>query len=84
MTPRRLSVPTMLAFGVGEACEGFMRMGWGVLLLFYYQQLVGVEAAYVGTAIAIALVFDAADSPVARREEQEEATPSSTETVPGK
>jgi Na+/melibiose symporter-like transporter len=61
---RQLKAPTMMAFGIGEACEGFMRMGWGVLLLFYYQQLVGVEAAYVGTAIAIALVADAISDPL--------------------
>ena len=54
----------MAAFGIGEACEGFMRMGWGVLLLFYYQQLVGVDAAYVGTAIAIALIADAISDPL--------------------
>ena len=41
-----------------------MRMGWGVLLLFYYQQLVGIDAAVVGTAIAVALVFDAVSDPI--------------------
>ena len=39
-------------------------MGWGVLLLFYYQQLVGVDAALVGLAIAIALIVDAISDPV--------------------
>ena len=64
MQVRRLSVPTMAAFGVGQAADGFMRMGWGVLLLFYYQQLVGVDAALVGLAIAIALIFDAVSDPI--------------------
>ena len=64
MDGRRLSVPTMASFGVGQAAEGFMRMGWGVLLLFYYQQLVGVDAALVGLAIAIALIVDAISDPV--------------------
>ncbi|MCY4015283.1 MAG: hypothetical protein OXG82_21550 [Gammaproteobacteria bacterium] len=40
----------MLAFGVGEASGAFKNMAWGVLLLFYYQQVVGVEAALVGLA----------------------------------
>lgn len=39
-------------------------MGWGVLLLFYYQQLVGVDAALVGLAIALALIFDAITDPI--------------------
>jgi Na+/melibiose symporter-like transporter len=64
MTHRKLSVSAMSAYGVGQAAEGFMRMGWGVLLLFYYQQLVGVDSALVGLAIAIALVFDAVSDPI--------------------
>ena len=62
--PRRIPVATMSAYGFGQAAEGFMRMGWGVLLLFFYQQLVGVDAALVGLAIAIALIFDAVSDPI--------------------
>ncbi len=55
--PRKLSIPTMFCFGVGEAAGSFKNMAWGVLLLFYYQQIVGVEAALVGLAIAISVVM---------------------------
>ena len=54
----------MLAFGIGEASGAFKNMAWGVLLLFYYQQVVGVEAALVGLAIAIAVMIDAVTDPL--------------------
>ena len=62
--PRKLSIPTMFCFGVGEAAGLFKNMAWGVLLLFYYQQIVGVEAALVGLAIAISVVMDAVTDPL--------------------
>ncbi len=62
--PRKLSIPTMFCFGVGEAAGSFKNMAWGVLLLFYYQQIVGVEAALVGLAIAISVVMDAVTDPL--------------------
>lgn len=61
---RKLSVPTMLSFGVGEAAGAFKNMAWGVLLLFFYQQVVGVEAWLVGLAIAIAVIMDAVTDPL--------------------
>lgn len=64
MAARRLSVSTMLSFGVGEAAGAFKNMAWGVLLLFYYQQIVGVEAYLVGLAIAIAVLMDAVTDPL--------------------
>lgn len=54
----------MVAFGIGEASGAFKNMAWGVLLLFYYQQVVGVEAALVGLAIAIAVMVDAVTDPL--------------------
>ena len=64
MARRRLSVPTMLSFGIGEAAGSFLNMAWGVTLLFYYQQVVGVDAAWVGIAIAIAMIVDAITDPL--------------------
>ena len=61
---RKLPVLTMLSFGIGEAAGAFKNMAWGVLLLFYYQQVVGVEAWLVGLAIAIAVVMDAVTDPL--------------------
>ena len=64
MATRRLSVRTMLSFGTGEAAGAFKNMAWGVTLLFYYQQIVGVEAYLVGIGIAIAVLFDAISDPL--------------------
>ena len=42
----------MLFYGIGEAAGACKNMAWGVLLLFYYQQVVGVEAALAATILA--------------------------------
>lgn len=65
MQGRRLSLPTMLAFGVGEASQGFKNQAFNVFLLFYYQQIVGISGSLAGIAIGIALVFDAISDPAA-------------------
>ena len=62
--PRHLSVPTMAAFGSGEIAGAFQNVAWSVLLLFYYQQIVGVEAALVGLAIGIAILADGITDPI--------------------
>jgi len=65
MKVRRLSQPTMLAFGIGQAAEGFKNTSFNVFLLFYYQQLVGVSGTMTGLALGIALAFDAITDPLA-------------------
>ncbi|MYE14589.1 MAG: hypothetical protein F4X99_23605 [Gammaproteobacteria bacterium] len=62
--PRKLSVRTMASFGIGEAAGAFMGTAWSVLLLFYYQQVVGVEAWLVGLAIGISVALDAVTDPL--------------------
>lgn len=62
--PRRLSVFTMMSYGIGETAGALKNIAWGVLLLFYYQQVVGVEAALVGLAIAISVIMDAITDPL--------------------
>jgi len=54
----------MSFYGIGEAAGSFKNMAWGVLLLFYYQQIVGVEAALVGLAIGITALMDAVTDPL--------------------
>ena len=61
---RKLSVKNMSAFGIGDPAGAFLSMAWGVTLLFYYQQVVGVDAALVGTAIFIATLVDAISDPL--------------------
>jgi Na+/melibiose symporter-like transporter len=62
---RRLSQPTMLAFGIGQAAEGFKNQAFAVFLLFYYQQVVGISGTLAGLAVGIALFFDAITDPIA-------------------
>ena len=64
MEKRRLSVTTMLSFGAGEGSGAFMSIAWSVLLLFYYNQVIGLEAGLVGTAIAVAVMLDAVTDPL--------------------
>ena len=64
ISPRKLSVKNMTAFGIGDTAAAFLNMAWGVTLLFYYQQVVGIDAALVGTAIFIATLIDAVSDPL--------------------
>lgn len=52
-----------LFFGLGQAAESVKNWGFGTLLLIYYVQVLGVSGSLAGTAIAIALVFDAISDP---------------------
>ncbi len=65
VSTRRLSLPTMLAFGVGQAVEGFQAHAFNLFLLFYYQQIVGMSGTLAGLALGIGLVFDAISDPAA-------------------
>ena len=62
---RRLSLPVMTAFGVGQAAEGIKSAAFNTFLLFFYQQVLGLPGTFTGIALAIALVFDAVTDPVA-------------------
>ena len=61
---RRRTKTTMLAYGIGDAAGAIKSITWGVLLLFYYQQVVGLEAALVGLAIAVSVMMDAITDPL--------------------
>jgi Na+/melibiose symporter-like transporter len=63
--PRRLSLPVMGAFGIGQAAEGIKGAAFNTFLLFFYQQIMGVSGTFTGLALAIALIFDAVTDPVA-------------------
>ena len=63
--PRRLSVGVMCAYGIGELAQAAMNIGFSMLLLFYYQQIVGVSGTFTGLALAIAMVFDAITDAIA-------------------
>ena len=62
---RRLSIPTMFAFGFGQTAEGVKNQAFNVFLLFFYTQVVGIPGTWAGAALAIALMFDAITDPLA-------------------
>lgn len=55
---------TKLFYGFGSVAYGIKDGGFGALLLLYYNQIVGLPAQLVGTAIMIALVCDAFADPI--------------------
>ncbi len=58
------SLRTKLFYGFGSVAYGVKDGGFGTLLLLYYNQIVGLPAQLVGTAIMIALVCDAFADPI--------------------
>ena len=60
---RRLSIPAMAAFGAGELVQAVVTIGLYSMLLFYYQQVVGLSGTLTGLALGIALFFDGVTDP---------------------
>jgi Na+/melibiose symporter-like transporter len=58
------SLKTKLVYGLGSVAFGVKDFGFGTLLLFYYNQVIGLPAAEVSFAIALVLVFDAFADPI--------------------
>lgn len=58
------SLWTRIAFGVGGAAEGIKNNGFEYVLLFFYSNILGVDAGLVALALLIALVIDAMSDPV--------------------
>ena len=65
MSATRLSLHIKLLYGVGQIADGLKNGAFGVFLLFYYSQVLGLSAALAGFAVGIALVFDAVTDPLA-------------------
>ncbi len=63
--PGALSVGVKLSYGVGQAAEGLKNACFAVFLFFYYTAVLGVAPTLVGTALLIALLFDAITDPLA-------------------
>jgi glycoside/pentoside/hexuronide:cation symporter, GPH family len=55
----RLGPPTLTAFGLGTFAMSVNLQALGPMLLFYFNQVVGLPAAWVGAAIAIGIAIDA-------------------------
>ncbi|HEV2650999.1 MAG TPA: MFS transporter [Rhizomicrobium sp.] len=58
------SFRTKLFYGFGSVAYGVKDGGFGTLLLLYYNQVIGLPAQLVGTAILVALLFDAFADPI--------------------
>jgi glycoside/pentoside/hexuronide:cation symporter, GPH family len=62
--PRRLSVRTMIAFGLGQGGESLRTLGASTFLLFYYQQIIGLSGSLTALALSLSLIVDALIDPV--------------------
>jgi len=60
----RLTLKTKLSFGVGGAAETIALYSVSSYALLFYNQVLGVKAAWIGLAISISFVLDAVLEPV--------------------
>ena len=65
MEEHRLSFRVKFCYGVGQAGEGLKNGAFGIFLLFYYNQVLGVSGTLAGLALGVALIFDAVTDPLA-------------------
>ena len=61
----KLSVGTKFAYGIGQVAEQIKNQGFNAFLFFYFTQVLGLSGTLAGTAVLIALVFDAVTDPLA-------------------
>lgn len=61
---RRVRQSTMLAYGFGASAYGIKDFGFSTLLLFFFNQVLGLPAVQVGLALAAALILDAFIDPL--------------------
>ncbi len=59
----KVAVSTKLAYGVGQIGENVKNAGFNTFLFFYFTQVLGLSGSLAGTAILIALMFDAVTDP---------------------
>ncbi|MDG0979551.1 MAG: MFS transporter [Halieaceae bacterium] len=64
MTIKTAGFKTQLTYGFGAVAYGIKDNGFGYFLLLFYGTVVGLEPGLVGTAIFIALIFDAISDPI--------------------
>jgi glycoside/pentoside/hexuronide:cation symporter, GPH family len=64
MSAARLPVWLKVSHGMGAMAYGIKDNGFSVFLLIFYNQVLGIDAGIVGTAIMFALIFDAFLDPI--------------------
>ena len=62
--PPPLTLRTKLFFGIGSLAQGAKTVAFAAYLLIFYNQVIGVPAAIVSTALMISLVIDAISNPI--------------------
>tara|TARA_R110002050_G_scaffold300737_1_gene472133 strand:+ start:57509 stop:58942 length:1434 start_codon:yes stop_codon:yes gene_type:complete len=60
----KLPWSTKVVYGLGTIAFGIKDNGFNALLMIYYNQVIGLPAAWVGAAIMIAMIADAVLDPV--------------------
>lgn len=63
-TAGRLPRRTVWLYGVGQASEGIKNYAFTAFLLFYYTSVIGLSGSLAGSALMIALIFDAVTDPM--------------------
>ena len=66
--PKDRLVPfsSKVAFGIGQFAEGLKNTGFGLFILFYYNQVLELPGTLAGLALFIALVFRCRHGPARR------------------
>ena len=62
---RQIALSSKIAFGVGQMAEGLKNTAFGLLVLFFYNQVLGLSGTLCGLALFVALLFDAITDPLA-------------------
>lgn len=60
----KLSFSTRMLYGSGTIAFGVKDQGFNALLMLFYNQVIGLPAAWVGSAIMIAMIADAIFDPM--------------------
>ena len=58
-----MGVPTMVLYGIGSISNSVKTRGLTTFLMVFYNQVMGLPAAWVGLGTALALIFDALVDP---------------------
>lgn len=61
---RPLPIRTKLAFGIGASAESAIGIGFIAFNMLFYNNVLGLPAKLCGTAVMIALIFDAVSDPL--------------------
>jgi len=67
IAPPKLSAATRIAYGTGAVADGIKNAAFSTYLLLYFNQVLGVPAVIVSTAIALTLAVDAVVDPLIGR-----------------